>query len=695
MPPSYSQDGQPLAIETPLGKDKLLLEAVNGEEGLGALFVFRLECLSVEETLSDTSIVGKQVSFRVNDASNSPRWFSGYVSRFSWMGRDDMLTRWQVEVVPSLWFASLTSDCKIFQQQSVPDIVEAVLGDTSEITLSKKITGSHTPWDYCVQYRETDFAFVSRLMEHEGIGYHFEHAQGSLKMVVSDANTAFTDCKEAEVETSQGFASPATAGVITSWRHQYAYRPGKFVQNDYSFEEPTTSLLATGNGKSTYSGASKAELFDYPGLYEKKPDGDTSAKVRIEAEEATASIASGTSTCRSFSPGYTFKIKSHPNSAERGKKYLLTKVIHRASVRGAYEASAGAASGFEYENSFESVPSDAVWRPARTTPWPAGTVQTALVVGPSGEEIYTDQYGRIKVQFHWDRYGKKNEQSSCWIRVSQSLAGPQFGMQFIPRVGMEVVVSHLDDDPNRPLVTGVVYNGTNKPPFELPSKAAQSGLQTRSTKDGAVANASQLIFDDTKDAELVTLHAEKNFTRTVENDDTLEVGFVTKDKGDRSVKVYNNLTEEIGASGCSAGNRSLTVYKDNSTTVSTGDEKYTVSKGNATLDVTQGNHTVTVGGKQSSTVGKGHSLTVSSGSHSVAVNSGSGTMKAMSWTIEGQTGITLKVGSNSIEIGPAGVTINGLTVSVKGTTSTTVEGLQTSVKGTAMLQAQGAITMIG
>jgi type VI secretion system secreted protein VgrG len=694
MPPNYSQDDQPLAIETPLGKDKLLLEAVNGEEGLGALFVFRLECLSVEETLSDTSIVGKQVSFRVNDSSNSPRWFSGYVSRFSWMGRDDVLTRWQVEVVPSLWFASLTSDCKIFQQQSVPDIVEAVLGDTSEITLSKKISGSHSPLDYCVQYRETDFAFVSRLMEHEGIGYHFEHAQGSLKMVVSDSNTAFTDCKDADVETAQGFASPATAGVITSWRHEYAFRPGKFVQTDYSFEEPTTSLLATGNGKSTYSGASKAELFDYPGLYEKKPDGDASAKVRIEEEEATASVASGTSTCRSFSPGYTFKIKSHPNSAERGKKYLLTKVIHRASIRGAYEASAQAGSGFEYENSFESVPSETVWRPVRNTAWPAGTVQTALVVGPSGEEIYTDQYGRIKVQFHWDRYGKQNEQSSCWIRVSQSLAGPQFGMQFIPRVGMEVVVSHLDDDPNRPLVTGVVYNGTNKPPFELPSKAAQSGLQTRSTKEGSTSTANQLIFDDTKEAELVTLHAERNFTRTVENDDTLEVGFVTKDKGDRSVKVYNNLTEEIGV-GSENGNRSLTVYKDNSTTVSTGDEKYTVSKGNATFDVTQGNHTVTVGGKQSNTIGKGHSLTVSSGSHSVEVNSGSGTMKAMSWTIEGQTGITLKVGSNSIEIGPAGVTINGLTVSVKGTTSTTVEGLQTTVKGTAMLQAQGAITMIG
>jgi type VI secretion system secreted protein VgrG len=318
-----------------------------------------------------------------------------------------------------------------------------------------------------------------------------------------------------------------------------------------------------------------------------------------------------------------------------------------------------------------------------------------MVVGPSGEEIYTDQYGRIKVQFHWDRYGRNDEQSSCWIRVSQSLAGPQFGMQFVPRVGMEVVVSHLDDDPNRPLVTGVVYNGTNKPPFDLPSKAAQSGLQTRSTKDGAVGKANQLIFDDTKGAELVTLHAEKNFSRTVENDDTLEVGFVAKDKGDRSVKVYNNLTEEIGAGGCSTGNRTLTVYNDNATTVSNGNDSQTVSRGNATYAVTQGNHTVTVGGKQSNTVKQGHSLTVSSGSHAVEVSAGSGTMKAMSWTIEGQTGITLKVGSNSIAIGPSGVTINGLTVSVKGTTSTEVEGLQTTIKGTAMLQAQGAITMIG
>ncbi len=692
---SYTQDGQPLAIETPLGKDALLLESFTGEEELGRLFSFRLTCLSVAEQIDDTKIVGKQVSFRVNRGDGSPRWFTGYVSRFAWAGRDDILTRWQLDVVPGLWFATLTSDCKIFQEKAVPDVVSAVLGDVSEISLSKKITGSHSPWDYCVQFRETDFDFVSRLMEFEGISYHFEHGEKSLKMVVSDANSAFSDCADADVSAVQQFASPDEPGQLLEWRHAYAYRPGKYAQTDYNFEQPSTNLLVTSNGTSRYAGADKAELFQYPGDYAKKPDGDTLGKYRIEAEEVEASMASGTSTCRTFSPGYTFKIKTHPNPAEKGKKYLLTRVRHTASNRGAYETSRDVATAFEYENAFACIPAETVWRTPRRTPWPAGTVQTALVVGPSGEEIYTDEYGRIKVQFYWDRYGKKNEQSSCWIRVAQSLAGPQFGAQWLPRVGMEVVVSHLDDDPNRPLVTGVVYNGTNKPPFDLPGKAAQSGWQTRSTKQGQTANANQLIFDDTKGSEMVTLHAERNFARTVENDDTLTIGFDTKDKGDRTVKVYNNVTEEVGASGCNEGSRSLTVYKDNTTTVTTGNEAHTVKQGDASFEVTKGKHTVTVGSSQAVTVGDGHTLTVKSGNHAVEVKAGSGTMKANAWTIQGMESITLKVGSNSIAISASGITIKGMTVSVKGQTSTSIEGLQTSVKASATLQAKGAMTMIG
>ena len=692
---SYTQDDQPLAIETPLGKDALLLDSFEGEESLGGLFIFQLTCLSVDDTFDDTKIVGKQVSFRVDKGDGTPRWFTGYVSRFSWAGRDDVLTRWSLEVVPALWFASLTSDCKIFQEQAAPDILSAVLGDCNELSLSTKFSETHSPWEYCVQYRETDLAFANRIMEFEGMTYHFEHAEKSLTMVVSDSNSAFTDCGDATVDAVQEFSSPDDPGQLVAWKHEHTFCPGKYAQTDYNYEEPTTDLLVTIKGKSPYSAASEAELFAYPGDYLKKTDGQTLAKYRIEAAEAGAEIASGVSTCRTFSPGYTFKIGEHPNSAEKGKKYLLTKVNHRASNHGAYESTEEETAAFEYQNNFECVPSETVWRMPQRTPWPTGTVQTALVVGPSGEEIYTDEYGRIKVQFYWDRYGEKNEQSSCWIRVAQSLAGPQFGTQFLPRVGMEVVVSHLDNDPNRPLVTGVVYNGTNKPPFALPDKAAQSGIQTRSTKDGSEDLANQLVFDDTKDSELVTFHAEKDFTRTVENDDTLEVGFDKKDKGDRTVKIYNNLTEEVGADGCDEGTRSLTVYKDNQTTVSTGDDSYTVEKGDATFEVSKGKHAVTVGGSQAVEVGDGHTLTVKSGDHAVKVNSGSGSMKANSWTIEGMQSISLKVGSNSIEISSTGVTIKGMTVSVKGQTSTSVEGLQTQIKGTAQLQAQGAITMIG
>lgn len=693
---SYTQDDQPLAIETPLGKDKLLLESFSGEERLSGLFTFQLTCLSAEEKIDDSAIVGKQVSFRVNRADGSPRWFSGHVARFSWLGRDDVLTRWSLEVVPGLWFASLTSDCKIFQDSSLPDVVSEVLSDCSQVTLSKKVSGSHPAWEYCVQYRESDFVFVSRLLEFAGIFYFFQHAKGSLTTVVADANSAFTDCEDAKVSSVQSFSSPDEPGQLIEWRHAYSYCAGKFVQTDYNFEQPTTSLLVNASGKVSYSGASSVELFDYPGDYQQKSDGESTAKFRIEAAEVGADVASGTSTCRTFSPGYTFSIKSHPNSAEEGKKYLLTRVLHRASNRGGYEASAATpGTVFEYENSFECVPADTVWRPARTTPWPAGTVQTAVVVGPSGEEIYTDQYGRVKVQFHWDRYGKNDEKSSCWIRVAQSLAGPQFGGQFLPRVGMEVVVSHLDDDPNRPLITGVVYNGQNKPPFTLPDSAAQSGWQTRSTKGGEASNANQLIFDDTKGKEVVTFHAERDFVRSVENNDSIEIGFDAKDKGDRSVKVYNNLTEQIGSDGCADGSRSLTVYKDNTTVVSKGNETYTVSEGNATYEISKGKETVTIGGSQSVTVGDGHTLTVKAGDHAVEVKAGSGTLKANSWTIEGTQSIALKVGSNSIQISTSGVTINGMTVSLKGQSSTTVEGLTTSIKASATLEAKGAITMIG
>jgi type VI secretion system secreted protein VgrG len=654
---SYTQDGRPIAVETPLGKDKLLLESVSGTEELSRLFRFDLDLLSAEASLDPKQIVGKQVSFRINAADGTPRWFSGWVSRLTWVGRDERLTRWRAEVVPSLWFLSRTSDCKIWQQKKVPDIVSEVLGDHPAVKVKKSLQGSYQPWEYCVQYRETDFNFVSRLLEHEGIAYHFEHGQNSLSLVLADASSAYADCKDAKVEFVDDFADKSKPGQLASWQRDWSFRSGRFSQRDYNFEKPTADLLAKQKGKGEFDGAANLEMYDYPGEYETRGDGDSDTKLRIEEEEAAASVAKGSSHCRSFSPGFTFK-------APDGKKYLLTSVSHSASIRGAYESDDNAA-GFDYNNSFSCILADVPFRPARTTPKPTvGGAQTAVVTGRTGEEIDTDQYGRIKVQFHWDRYGKKDEKSSCWVRVAQAMAGPGWGGQFIPRIGQEVIVSYLEGDPDQPIVTGVVYNGQNKPPFALPDKKTQSGFRSRSTKQAGDSNFNELRFEDKKDSEEIYFHAEKDFKRVVENNDVLNVGASKKKDGDRTVTVFNDQKETIGCSQAKSGSRTLTVWKDDTTTVKTGNQKTTIEKGNASLEVKMGNRTIKIAmGKQST---------------------------------EAMQAIELKVGGNSIKVDQTGVTIKGITVKIEGQAMTEVKaGGMAKIDGGGMLKAGAGITMIG
>jgi type VI secretion system secreted protein VgrG len=449
------------------------------------------------------------------------------------------------------------------------------------------------------------------------------------------------------VEGISSFGSESSPGLLSTWTQEWSFRSGQFAQRDYHFKTATTDLLVKTKGKAEFEGASDLEVYDSPGEYEKKSDGDSDTKRRIEAEEVAAHTVRGSSGCRSFSPGYTFKDAD-------GKKYLLTVVSHSASIRGAYES--GAADGeFVYVNTFSAIPADVPFRPERSTPKPiVGGSQTAVVVGKSGEEIDTDEHGRIKVQFHWDRLGKKDQKSSCWVRVAQSMAGPGWGGQFIPRIGQEVVVSYLEGDPDQPLVTGVVYNSQNKPPFVLPDNKTQSGFRSRSTKGAGSANCNEIRFEDKKGAEEFRLHAEKDFKREVENDDHLEVGFSKKDPGSRTVKVFNDHTETIGCAEAKSGSRTTTVWKDDATTLKTGNQSINLKLGNrsAKLDV----------GKDS---------------------------------VEALQGITLKSGPSSIEITPTGIVIKGLQVQVEGQVQTSVKGLMTEINGTAILKAGGAITMIG
>ncbi|MGA8351672.1 MAG: type VI secretion system tip protein TssI/VgrG, partial [Isosphaeraceae bacterium] len=408
--------------------------------------------------------------------------------------------------------------------------------------------------------------------------------------------------------------------------------------------------------------------------------------IRMQQETAPAISISGQSTCRQFTAGCKFTLDRHFNA---NGSYVLTQVSHRATMGDTYTG--GSDTSPFYENSFQCIPAALPYRPARTTPRP--TVEgphTAVVVGNAGDEIFTDKYGRIKVQFPWDRQGQKDANSSCWARVATLWAGKQWGIIHIPRVGQEVIVAFEEGDPDRPIVVGSVYNAENMPPYTLPDNKTQSGYLSRSTLNGTDQNFNQLRFEDKKDSEEIYFHAEKDFNRVVENNDTLKVGFDKKDKGNQTVEIYNNQSLKVGTASCDEGSQTIEVYKDRTETVKTGNETVTVKQGNRTITVEQGNdtHQVKQGNRDVKIDMGNDSLKLGMGNQTTKLDLGASSTEAMQ-------SITLKVGQNSITIDQMGVTIKGMMIKVEGQVQTEVKGLMVQVSGDAMLQAKGAITMIG
>jgi type VI secretion system secreted protein VgrG len=436
-----------MSIETPLGKEAVLLSSFVGHEEISRLFHFELDLLSDKDNLDPKGIVGKNVTFTVQYADGEWRYFNGFVSRFAAAGRGDRLNNYRAEVVPWLWFLTRTSDCRIFQEKKVPEIIEQIFKDLGFKDYKIDVKGNHPKWNYCVQYRETDFNFVSRLMEEEGMYYFFKHENGKHTMMIADHKGAYVEGKDADVHRHDTFAAGHLHDNITSWEHHHEFRSGKWAHTDYNFETPSTSLMANTNSVVSLDGNSKYEFYDYPGEYEVKSDGDAEVKVRMEEEEAPHDRVLGEGSARSFSPGVKFKVKKHFVKSEEGKGYVITKVRHAATAGIVFTTGPGTTVD-SYTNNFTCIPDSVSFRPPRVTPKPMihGS-QTAVVTGPKGEEIYTDKYGRIKVQFHWDREGKKDENTSCWIRCSQVSAGKNWGGMFIPRIGQEVVVSYLEGDP--------------------------------------------------------------------------------------------------------------------------------------------------------------------------------------------------------------------------------------------------------
>lgn len=636
MASQLTQDGRLIKLDTPLGKDKLLVQSFSGEEEISRLFRFQLDLVSEEPAIAPKDIVGKNVTLTVMQADEkTERHFNGFVSRFSHLPSQGRYYHYQAEFVPKLWFLTLAADCKIFQEKSVPDIVQEVFQQFGITDFRLELQGQHQTHDYCVQYRETAFHFVARLLEEEGIFFFFEHAKGKHTLVLADNKGAHQPCpyqNKVRMEQSAGSGFSREVDTIAHWEHHYEFRTGKWSQTDYNFETPSTKLFTTVDTIVKLDQNKNFEVYDYPGEYLNKGAGDTLTKLRMEEEEVGYDAASGNSDCRSLVSGHKFTLEQHPQREQNGT-YILTSVAHSAQQTG-FAAEDERFDAY-YTNSFRCIPQEVTFRPARLTPRPfvRGT-QTAVVVGPGGEEIYTDSHGRVKVQFPWDRLGKKDDTSSCWIRVSQPWAGKNWGAIWLPRIGQEVVVDFLEGDPDRPIIIGRVYNAEQPVPYGLPANQTQSGLKSRSSKGGGTDDFNEIRFEDKKGSELITVHAQKDLDSTVENNETRLV------ENNRTTTIVNNETK-------------------------------TIKQGNQELTIKMGNNTVAI----------------KMGNMSTKLDLGKEEREAMQ-------SIELKVGQSSVKLDQMGVTIKGMMIKIEGQITVDVKGLMTTVKGDAMLTLQGGIVMI-
>ncbi len=595
--PSIAQAERRLSLTTPLGPDVLLLMSFSGTESLSRLFSYQLDLASDNDAIAAKDIVGKSVTWNVSRLDESPRYFNGIVSRFvaGSLNRRKLRT-YRAEVVPWPWLLTRTTDCRIFQNLTAPEIITTIFKDFGLNDYALELKGSFAKREYCVQYRETAFNFISRLAEHEGIFYYFRHEDGKHTMVLANAKGSYADVPESPVEYSPG--SLAGNHVLT-WEHQYEFRSGKWSRTDYNFETPSTSLFTTTNTVIDLPDSPKYEIFDYPGEYVLKPDGEPVTKVRMEEEEAGYNSVTGSSQCCTFTPCGKFTLEKHDIDSENGE-YVITSIRHAAT-----EASYGStANGTIYQNTFTCIPASVIYRPLRATPKPmVQGVQTAVVTGPAGEEIYVDKYGRVKVQFFWDRKGKKDEKSSCWIRVAEQWAGKNWGFVSHPRLGQEVIVDFLEGDPDRPLITGRVYNAEQMPPYDLPANMTQSGIKSRSSKGGSPANFNEFRFEDKKGAEQVFLHAEKNQDIEVENDETHWVGHDRKKTidNDETTLVKHDRTETVD------NNETITIHGQR-TEIVDKDETITIHQNRTeTVDI---NETISIGGNRTESVSKNESITV-------------------------------------------------------------------------------------
>lgn len=624
----------PMTLKTPLGT-ALAFKGMSAAEHLGQLFEFDVEALSDSGTIKPEDLLGKPASVALEMPDNAKRYFHGLVCAMGTAGTDNRLFGYRLILRPWLWLLTRRTDTRIFQSMTVEDILKKVFEPFSP-DFDFQLKGAFPKYEYCVQYRETDFNFVSRLMEQEGIYYYFTHEAERHTMVIVNTPSAHkTNPWSEKFRFRDDVDGQLDFEPVVQWQTTKEIQPAKVVLRDYDFENPGANLETAADA--TRKGVSAVlEHYDYPGAYVDKPGGDRYSRLRIEELQARFSRVHGAGALRGMVCGTRFTLEEHPRS-DQNRAHLVLSTRMQMAYSG-YE-STGDTTFCQCQ--FTAMDADELYRPPRTTPKPfVSGLHTAVVVGPAGDEIYTDAHGRVKVQFHWDRIGKKDEKSSCWVRVSSPWAGQNWGMISLPRIGQEVVVDFLEGDADRPIITGRVYNGSQKPPYTLPDNATVSTARSRSSKGGGATNANELRFEDKKGSEYLWLQAEKDFHQLVKNDATIAIA------NNQDGTIGNNWTQQVD-----------------------GDVKYKIGKdwvteveGSTSLKVsndimTDGGASISQKSASNFDVKVGGNLAMDAGG-TVHVKSGA------SLVIEAGVMITVKAGGSSVVIGPSGVSITGTMVMI-------------------------------
>ncbi|MBD3315359.1 MAG: type VI secretion system tip protein VgrG, partial [Chitinivibrionales bacterium] len=645
------------SLTTSLGTDELIVVSFSVTETISEIPEISLMVASDNPAVAFDDLIGRVATLSIRVPGNELRYVSGYIKEFTQSSQSTDLSEYRMELAPWLWFLKKRVNSRIFQEMSVPAIVKEVFDDAGfSGKYEMKLKESYESRTYCTQYRESDYSFIVRLLREEGIFFYFVHELGEQRLILGDSASAYAALKpEGDLfyKRSEGEDARSWAGV-ERLTYGHSVRPTKVSLNRYDFTRPSTALSAD-------AGTGGLEFYDNTNFYESAKGGERYARIRLEAHRADAVTLNGKATDRRLAAGHTCSLVEHPRD-EFNTSYLLTSVGYGGAQVG---------ETMTYHCTFDCIPADVPFRPqgdVQDKPTIA-YCQTAVVVGPKGEEVWLDKYGRVRVRFHWDRTSKDREKTSCWIRVAQSFAGRNWGMAFHPRVGQEVVVQFIDGDPDQPLITGGVYNEEMMPPHELPANGTRSAIKSRSTPDGGADNYNEIMFEDKKGSEVLAVQAEKDHTVNVKNDQSQSIG------NNRAARVGNDDSLEV------KGNRVKTIEK--SETVSITEDRTTTIEGTDTATV-KGDQTLTVSdGGQTIEIGADRSLTVK-GSQSISVDGDQSTK--VGGALQADAGGEITIGSG------ANVTIEaGANLTIKAGGTLTIEATQIDISGAGSVVAQDAV----